>query len=107
MSLKVTLHSDLGEIARTMGAKAQVIVDKTAADVEAGAKMRAPVDTGYLKSSINAHPVEPVHAEVTVGAEYGRYVELGTRHMAAQPYFTPAIEVARPGFEAAARRIVE
>jgi HK97 gp10 family phage protein len=40
-------------------------------------------------------------AYVAVGADYGIYLEFGTRYMPAQPYFYPAVEAVRPGFEAA------
>ena len=38
--------------------KAQAVVDKTAFDVERGAKARAPTDTGALKNSISVHDAE-------------------------------------------------
>ena len=38
--------------------KAQVVVDKTAFDVEKIAKSKAPVDTGALKNSISVHDAE-------------------------------------------------
>ena len=37
----------------------EAVVDKAAFDVEAGAKMRAPVDTGALRSSIHVTPDRP------------------------------------------------
>lgn len=40
-------------------------------------------------------------AYVAVGASYGIYVEMGTTRMPARPYFYPAVEAVRPGFEAA------
>jgi HK97 gp10 family phage protein len=106
-NVTATLRSNLGEIARTMEAKAQVIVDKTAADIEAGAKIRSRVDTGAMKASWTVVPVGPAHSEVRNGVEYVIYNEYGTRHMSAQPMAVPAAEQARPGFEAAAKRIVE
>ena len=38
--------------------KAQAVVDKTAFDVERGAKARAPVDTGALRGSIHVEDAE-------------------------------------------------
>ena len=38
--------------------KAQVVVDKTAFDVEKIAKQKAPVDTGALRASIGVHDAE-------------------------------------------------
>jgi HK97 gp10 family phage protein len=46
-------------------------------------------------------PPDNQTAYAAVGATYGVYVELGTRHMSAQPYFYPAVEAVKPGFDAA------
>ena len=37
----------------------ETLVDKAAFDIESGAKMGAPVDTGALRSSINVTPDRP------------------------------------------------
>lgn len=52
-----------------------------------------PVDTGYLQSTIDADGTD-YGAEFYADAEYAEYVEFGTWKMAAQPYFTPAIDAA-------------
>jgi len=39
--------------------QAEAVVDKTAFDIEAGAKINAPVDTGALRSSIHVTPDRP------------------------------------------------
>lgn len=83
----------------------EAITGKAALDMEAQMKTRVPVDTGFLRSSIQARKVGPAHWRVTVSAEYGLYVEYGTRFMAAQPYFYPAVAVVGPQFIAAMRRI--
>lgn len=93
-------------------AKARLIVAKTALDLEAQMKSRAAIDTGFLKSSIKARQVGgnassgSVRWRVTVGAEYGLYVEYGTRFMRAQPFVAPSVEVVRPVFMEAMRRLV-
>ena len=53
-----------------------------------------PVDTGYLRSTINADTdeISVCYAEAT--AEYAQYVEYGTWCMRAQPYFEIALEEA-------------
>ena len=52
-----------------------------------------PVDTGYLRSTINANADgDTCEAEAT--ADYAQYVEYGTVYMDAQPYFEPALEAA-------------
>ena len=50
-------------------------------------------------------PGDDMTAYVAVGAAYGIYVEFGTRYMPAKPYFYPAVEHARAGFESALSRI--
>lgn len=58
---------------------------------EGYAKKKCPVDTGRLRNSIT-HVVRDSEKAVYIGTnvEYGPYVELGTRHMEAQPYLRPA-----------------
>lgn len=86
-----------------MGAEAAV--GSAAMEMEAGMKGRAPVDTGFLMNSIQARKIGPAHWRVTVGAEYGIYLEYGTRHMAAQPFFFPTIAEVTPSFMQAMRQI--
>ena len=49
----------------------------------------------------------PGTAYVAVGAEYGAYVEYGTRHRPAKPYLTPAVEAQRAPFLAGLQQLVE
>ena len=65
----------------------------------------APVDTGFLRSSITVgNPeggsVRPGDLTVQVGPEaaYGAFVEYGTARAGAQPYMTPASEQAGEWF---------
>ena len=52
-----------------------------------------PVDTGYLRSTIDAGEWgDGFWCEAT--ADYAQYVEYGTSYMDAQPYFEPALEAA-------------
>jgi len=55
------------------------------------AQVRAPVDTGRLKNSIDS---EAEVKQVTIGTnvEYAPYVELGTRRMQAKPFLEPAVK---------------
>lgn len=119
----------LDRLTAEMAYKAEQIVTKIAFDVEAGAKTRAPVDTGALKASIYtstrrsstyrdhtgdaflANPdariapeVEAPHrleAVVAAPMEYAVYVELGTSKMGAQPFLGPAVEAVRRAATAA------
>jgi HK97 gp10 family phage protein len=69
-----------------------------ASDVKASAMRNAPVRTGYLRSSIYAKIKDWV-AEIGAEATYALFVELGTRHMRAQPYLYPAIQEHLPRLE--------
>lgn len=55
----------------------------------------APVDTGHLKSQIDAHEVTKTHWRVVADTEYAAAVENGHvtsagTHVPAQPYLRPA-----------------
>ncbi len=73
------------------------VVGKLALDLEAEAKQRAPVDTGNLRSTIQASPVSANARtwHVVAQAHYAVYVEMGTRYMRAQPFMGPAVEAVR------------
>lgn len=105
LTTRVTLNN-FGRVKAGMEQRAGQFTRKAALDIQAAAASRAPVDTGFLRNSIQAVKVGPAFWRVTVGAEYGLYVEYGTRYMGAQPYFFPAIAQVGPTFVAAMRGIV-
>lgn len=108
MLVEIEVRSNrLSAIAAGMKPKARTLVAKTVLDVEAQAKVRAPVDTGALRNSIHGTMTGETEGEVAVGVEYGVYQEYGTRYMPAHPFMTPAAEAVRPAFEAGARQIAE
>lgn len=92
------LAADLGKASIETTRKAVQVVRKAAADVEAAAKGRAPVDTGALRGSIGTSMHGPLAAEIGPTVHYGQYVEFGTYKMAAQPYMGPAADQVEPGF---------
>lgn len=94
------------QITQAMAAKADAIVMKATMDLEAQMKVRAAVRTGFLRASIQGARVGPAHGRVVVGAEYGAYVEYGTRSTAPHPFRQPAVDVIRPVFLAAMRKVV-
>ena len=113
-------YNHFPEIAVAMHKALSQVVRKTAMDIQASAASKAPVDTGFLRNSIYVvtsesstykgggkslsevtKPEDDLTAYVAVGANYGVYVNYGTRHMPAQPFWEPAIEEAKPGFQAA------
>lgn len=69
------------------------------------AQRLVPVDTGYLRSTINA-TTDGFHCSAEATAEYAEYVEYGTFRMREQPYFTPALEKAMGVFTKIADDIV-
>ena len=101
------LAADIQRAARTTGQRAQLVVRKTAKDIEATAKNMVPVDTGNLKGSIGTSDLRTVGRSGSLGAEigptadYGEYVERGTSRMAPQPYMGPAADRHAPAFEQA------
>lgn len=93
---------DLGRqaAADNISQAAETIIAKGAADLEAAAKQRAPVDTGFLRSSIT-RDIQGLTATIGPTANYGVYVEMGTSRMRPQPYMAPALADVVPTVEAA------
>lgn len=80
------------EIERMCGRTAEMVAKAIVPD----AKRYAPVDTGELKSHIDAHEVTKTHWRVVANTEYAAAVEAGHTtksgtHVAAQPYLRPAL----------------
>lgn len=105
VSIRLVFEDNWRSIGPEMRRHAAQVVAKTARDIQAESQSNAPVDTGYLKNSINAEEISDLTWEITVGAEYGPHVEYGTRLAPAQPFFTPAVENHRQAFLDALRRI--
>lgn len=101
------VYNHFPEIIAGMEGRANALVAKAALDIEAGAKARAAVDTGNLRGSIQATKIKDGHWRVTVGAEYGIYVEMGTRFMGPQPFFSPAVRAVTREFRRALRGVVQ
>lgn len=104
------LATDLGEAPRKVQARAGLALDKAVRDIEGNAKALAPVDTGFLQSSIS-HTVTSsgttLRGEVGPTANYAAYVENGTRTQRAQPYLRPATDRVIPAYEAALAQLTE
>lgn len=98
------LAADLGTAGATVAVRAGAAMGKALGDISAGAKNRAPVDTGALKNSISTEMQRKggtLRGEVGPTVHYGHYVELGTSQNRAQPYLRPATDAVIPGYEAA------
>ena len=85
------VYNRLPQIAAAAKPAVEAALAKTAFDVENLAKDAAPVDTGNLMGSIGAAKERELTWRVTAHAEYAIYVEMGTRHMSAQPYLEPSL----------------
>jgi len=71
------------------------ITGKFATSILSQMNQRVPVRTGYLKSTI-ASSVSPNLTELYVTADYAKFVNYGTRRMAARPFFTGPVEEQTP-----------
>jgi len=96
--LGVQFSSRFGAIRAGARAKAARAVEKTARDIEAGAKQRSRVDSGQMRGGWSVEPISETSKEVFNEVEHAVYNEFGTVHMSAQPMLGPAAEEARPGF---------
>lgn len=94
------------QISAQMEERASQVVRKSAIDIEARAKAVVPVDTGALKASIQSEH-NGLQSVVSVGQDYGIFVNYGTYKMAARPFFTSAIEVVTPAFHEAMRQLIQ
>lgn len=103
---KVEITFRVGDVSQYVQKRVGLAVNKARLDIEALAKTVVPVDTGYLKNSIESRMTSPMQAEITVGAEYGVHVEYGTTKMPARPFLSPAIDRVRAPFIAAIEKIL-
>lgn len=79
----------------------QQLLQRAGFEAEGIAKQKAPIDTGFLRSSIGAGKATQSEVAVNVSAKYGAYQEMGTHRMKAQPYLSPAIDKASKSLKAA------
>jgi HK97 gp10 family phage protein len=94
------VEAALAAIALRMEAADEPVEEAGAEIVRVLAERNAPKLTGQLAASVDEEG-----GIVVVEAEYGAYVEYGTRHAAAQPFLRPAKEQAEVPFRQAAERI--
>ena len=96
MSADVKLDTRvLDAIAKGLDMNTDKVLQSAAFQVEAEAKVRAPVDTGALKNSIHTERKKAGLYWVADGVLYGIYQELGTSRMSAHPFMVPAVEKVR------------
>jgi HK97 gp10 family phage protein len=93
------VYNRIPQVIAAVEANSRTAVKAHADKIAADARRRAPVQTGYLRSSIRAESVSiGKTAQIVVGADYGRFVEWGTYKMAAHPFLTPALEADKAAF---------
>lgn len=80
---------------------------RTASNIQGRARLRAPVDTGALRASIQVEITAWYAAEIQATVDYAAYVELGTVNSPAQPYLGPATEAAFSFFIQAIREVFD
>lgn len=89
------LEQKLKKVSSTIKNNIEQALVNSALIVERDAKIKAPVDTGLMRSTIthslgNEGTNNP-YAEVISPTEYSKYVEFGTSKQAAQPFLYPAL----------------
>src|SRR5262245_28885365 len=87
LQVKPVMTQLAGTIEKTIASEIKKIVDDGVTEM----KSLAPVDTGYLRSSISGNATND-GGEFRATAEYATFVDQGTSKMSAQPFFTPVIE---------------
>ncbi len=93
MKFKVDIRTNLnipGVQAIIDRAAHEGLVDTTS-DITGDVKNNSPVLTGHNRRSIE-FDVHHLDSEVYSTSGYGGYLEVGTVHMPARPYFRPAVD---------------
>jgi len=107
------LAVDLTGVPDRVGARAAVVLRRAAVQVEAEAKVFAPVDTGNLRNSISVAELlteidrDTYEIEIGPTANYGAFVEFGTSRMGPHAFMGPAFDRAQPGFLQAMEQVAE
>lgn len=84
--------------------RAGTAVTKAAYDVQAGAQLLVPVDTGATRNSIGVDfDLDGASIAAVVGptTNYAPYLEFGTARMAPRPFMAPAADAVLPLLEQA------
>ncbi|MGE0541213.1 MAG: HK97-gp10 family putative phage morphogenesis protein [Dehalococcoidia bacterium] len=76
-----------GKLAKAIGEAFQQLAPELLSTMQEA----TPVDTGELRGSENAS-AGAKELRLTAGTDHGKFVEFGTRKMAAQPFMRPTVE---------------
>lgn len=105
MSIIVSITSNAKELAKKFDRDVEHIkrflseaVMKATFLVERGAKIKSPVDTGRLRSSIQTE-IRPLTATIFPTVNYAIYVHDGTRFMAGRPFMRNALSEAESNIQ--------
>ena len=90
--MSVTIQDHSAEVSAEIKAALLRGLEKCGLTAEGYAKKLCPVDTGNLRNSIT-HTVDEEEPAAYIGTnvEYAPYQELGTIHMASNPFLKPAV----------------
>lgn len=93
--------SALADIAAHLEPVLEAALDDAAVRVRSEAQALAP-GSGALRASIEiVAGADPLTTRVVAGAPYAKFVEFGTRHVAARPFLHPALALEKPRLVAA------
>lgn len=81
----------LNRVAAQIEPRADVLEDRWGDDVAEEMRARVPVRTGRLRDSIQ----QTAPGVITVGVDYGVYVDRGTSRMPPQEFVRPAVNARR------------
>lgn len=99
-------ESRIPDVINGMEQQADLVVEVTSRQIEAGAIVRSRYDTGLMKGAWAVKVIGLAKRLVYNPVHYVIYHEKGTRFMSAQPMLTPSVEEARPGFIKAASTVL-
>lgn len=101
------LAADLSNAGPRVRAQASQVVRRSALAVEANAAANAPVDTGFLRSSIHlrSRGSETLSVAITPSASYAIFQEHGTIYITPNPFMMNALEAVEPSFVAAMEQV--
>lgn len=106
MPSKTLVISPPADLIKKFRGDVDAVVRRTAGVMMGRMRILAPIDTGFLRNSITVQKLAQATYAVAVGAEYGFWVNYGTRRLRAQPFFEPAVEEARRYFEAELKKLI-
>jgi hypothetical protein len=105
--ITAVVRSTLGIVAAAAEFRAAGIVEVTAANIEAGAKLRSRVDTGQMRAGWETIEEGPLARRVQNPVEHTIYNEYGTVYMSAQPMLAPSVEEQTEPFLTSLRQVFQ